>query len=453
MKDLELGFCDKNITPFAGMVLMKKMMDHLGFSSLLKSLPLPQRGSNRGYDPVQLITQFMISVWCGANAYEQCEVVRFDDVLRQIFNFDKMAGHRAISRFFAKFNQGRCDSVFDQAFHWFFSSLHINYVTLDLDSTVITRYGKQEGATKGYNPKKKGRPSHHPLIAFVADCEMIANFWLRQGSTHSANNVEAFLDNTLHKLGDIKCSLIRADSGFSGNEFLMNLEEKSQSYIIALPMMQPLQRAMAAHKGWWPLTENNGEGIEICCFMHQSNAWDKPRRVVAIRQNIKIRERIGKQALGKQLSFFEKEDEEYGKYRYGAMVTSLNLSALEIWRLYRGRANCENRIKELKYDFATDKFNQRNFFATEATLSTVMLSYNLMSFFRKGLLKSHNSQTLKTLRYKLFNTAGYVVKDGRKRILTLAASMQKREWIANLWDSSSSFQKPIRFNSIFEPSG
>lgn len=38
---------------------------------------------------------------------------------------------------------------------------------LDLDSIVITRYGEQEGAKKGYNPNKRGRLSHHPLIAFV----------------------------------------------------------------------------------------------------------------------------------------------------------------------------------------------------------------------------------------------------------------------------------------------
>ena len=108
------------------------------------------------------------------------------------------------------------------------------------------------------------------------------------------------------------------------------------------------------------------------------------------------------------------------------MVTNLNLLALEIWILYHDRANCENRIKELKYDFAADKFNQKNFFATEATLSTVMLSYNLMSFFRKALLKSHSSQTLKTLRYKIFGTAGYVIKDGKKRILNLAGINAKK---------------------------
>ena len=38
---------------------------------------------------------------------------------------------------------------------------------MNLDSTVLTRYGQQEGAKKGYNPRKHGRPSHHPLLAFL----------------------------------------------------------------------------------------------------------------------------------------------------------------------------------------------------------------------------------------------------------------------------------------------
>ena len=44
-------------------------------------------------------------------------------------------------------------------------------VTLVLDSTVAVRYGAKEvGAEKGYNPQKRGRPSHHPLIATLAKC-------------------------------------------------------------------------------------------------------------------------------------------------------------------------------------------------------------------------------------------------------------------------------------------
>ena len=71
---------------------------------------------------------------------------------------------------------------------------------MDFDSTIITRYGKQEGAKKGYNPKKQGRDSHHPLLAFIADLRLVANVWLRSGDTGSSNNFAAFLEDTLNKL-------------------------------------------------------------------------------------------------------------------------------------------------------------------------------------------------------------------------------------------------------------
>jgi len=79
----------------------------------------------------------------------------------------------------------------------------------------MTRYGQQEGAARGYNPRKPGRNAHHPLMAFVADARMIANFWLPPGNSHSANNALAFLDDSLAKLGDKRVALLRADSGFN----------------------------------------------------------------------------------------------------------------------------------------------------------------------------------------------------------------------------------------------
>jgi hypothetical protein len=59
---------------------------------------------------------------------------------------------------------------------------------------------------------------------------------------------------------------------------------------------------------------------------------------------------------------------------------------VEVWRTYRGRADCENRIKELKADFGLDAFNMRDFWATEAALGFAMLAYNLMSLFRQAVL-------------------------------------------------------------------
>ena len=81
-------------------------------------------------------------------------------------------------------------------------------------------------------------------------------------------------------------------------------------------------------------------------------------------------------------------------WRYAAMITDLGLATIEIWRLYRGRADCENRIKELKYDFGLDSFAMRNFWATETALSVVMLAYNLMSVFRQAVVRQKSHQTL-----------------------------------------------------------
>ena len=63
------------------------------------------------------------------------------------------------------------------------------------------------------------------------------------------------------------------------------------------------------------------------------------------------------------------------------MITYLPLTAVDILRLYRGRADCDNRIKELKYGFGLDSFVLRQFLATEAALSVVIVAYNLSSMF------------------------------------------------------------------------
>ena len=74
---------------------------------------------------------------------------------------------------------------------------------------------------------------------------------------------------------------------------------------------------------------------------------------------------------GKTLSLFANDPDLQG-WRYGAMLTDLSLPALEVWRLYRGRADCENRIKELKADFGLGSFCLRDFWATEAALGVTV---------------------------------------------------------------------------------
>lgn len=77
-------------------------------------------------------------------------------------------------------------------------------------------------------------------------------------------------------------------------------------------------------------------------------------------------------------------------------MTTLDLPMAEVWRTYRGRADCENRIKELKADFGLDAFNMRDFWATEAALGFAMLACKLMSLFRQAVLRYRIQHTLST---------------------------------------------------------
>jgi hypothetical protein len=116
----------------------------------------------------------------------------------------------------------------------------------------MTRYGHQEGTAKGYNPRKPGRLSHHPRMAFVAEVDIAANCWLRPGNTHSINNAQGFLDNTLHRLGAKQVGLVRADSGFCDQAFLQHLKQKQLNFTVALRLHAPLQNALmhAGHDGY-----------------------------------------------------------------------------------------------------------------------------------------------------------------------------------------------------------
>ena len=103
---------------------------------------------------------------------------------------------------------------------------------------------------KGYNSKHHGRASHHPLLAFVADWRLVANFWLRPGNTSSSNNVLAFIEATLANLGTTTVGLFRADSGFYDKTIVALLKGHKISHIISARLRPS---AAASHRGSMPL--------------------------------------------------------------------------------------------------------------------------------------------------------------------------------------------------------
>jgi Transposase DDE domain group 1 len=439
LMEFDISYTSKEITPWGGMVFLKQMLQKIGFRELVeKNLDLPQSGSNRGYQTSTIIEGFITSIWCGANKFLHTEVTRHDVALSKIFDWKNTPGQDTYKRFFAKFNQAKNQKVSDYFYSWIFDNFKFDNFTLDIDSSIMTRFGTQEGAKKGYNPNKKGRPSHHPLIAFISDVKLVANMWLRSGNTSSANNFLGFLEDTLSKLKNKTVSLIRLDSGFFQSDILDYLEAKKLDYIVAARFSHPIQKLIANSNNWIVLDQ----GIEICEQYYQSNSWSKPRRIVIVRQKIKDRP----QAPGKQLSLFL-EEEIYKNYRYSAYVTNLKFASAEIWRLYRGRGDAENRIKELKYDFGFDSFNLKDFYATEAALTFAMIAYNLMALFRTFVLQEKTQIRLSTLRYRTFAVGAYFQKSNDKLVLKIALSKKRREWFTGLWDYSKVFKYPFEFSN------
>jgi len=423
-----VGFSDREVTAWGGLALMKQMLDRLQFRDAFPQFGVPEASSNRGYAPCQLIEQFIVSIWCGACRFAHAEMVRLDSVLCRLFGWSCAAEFKAIMRLFGRFDMLTNERVQGNMYRWLFGKLPtMKSITLDLDSTVVTRNGQQEGACRGYNPVRHGRASHHPLLAFIAEFRLVANFWLRPGNVHSANNVLQFLESTLAHLAGKTVGLLRADSGFFDDAFLTALEFKQIPYVVAAKLTYPLQREIYRVSSWWALKQ----GIEIAEIAYQAAGWKKARRIIVIRQSTSDRE-----PTGKSLSLFP-DDPAVKGWRYGAYVTDLALPAVEVWRTYRGRADAENRIKELKTDFGLDAFNMKEFWATEAALSFAMLAYNLMSLFRQAVMRTRVQHTLSTLHGMVLAVGGAWKGGAGKNHLLLSVPRKKRAWFSGLWANAS----------------
>ena len=439
--EFEISYTNQEITPWGGMVLLRQMLEKIRFRKQVGAcMDLPQPGSNRGYSPATIIESFLVSVWCGANRFMHTEITRHDAVLKKIFGWAQCPAQDVYKRYFAKFSQAINQRVSDHFYSWVFNSVQFDNYTLDCDSSVLTRYGVQEGAHRGYNPHKPGRPSHHPIIAFVSDVKLVANLWLRSGNTGSAESFVPFLEDTFSKLKGKRISLLRLDSGFFSKDVFDYLEQREEplNYIVAARFYEPIQHIIASNQAWLALDE----GIEVSELQYKGYLWDKPRRMVVVRQKIEKRPK----AAGKMLKLF-RDDEYYQQYRYTAYITNVGLPAADIWRLYRGRGDAENRIKELKSDFGFDSFNLQSFFGTEAALIFAMLAYNLMAVFRQFILNSKVQHTLSTLRYKTFAIGSYFQKKDGKYILRLSLNIKRREWFTGLWNQSNQIHLPFKFSN------
>jgi len=428
MGEMKIVYSDKKVTPFGGMKLLKDFIDKTDIVKDLESVNLPYPQSNAGYNPVDIIQGFWLSIFTGASRYIHADWLRYDTTLQGIFDIKRLPSQATYSRFFHKFSWERNNEVFPKLQHAFLEQINVGALTIDLDSTVITRYGHQEGASKGYNPAKKGRNSHHPLIAFISQTKMVANAWMRPGNTSDLNNYTGFLNETFDEvLQNKEIGLVRADSGFYSNDFLKWFEERELNYIIAVKFYQNIKYQIGAIEQW----TNISNGLDVCNLTFKPDNGEERRYIIVRKKTSKYPKSGGK------LLFDEPT------YRYSAYVTNLKLPVDQIYNIYNTRADCENRIKELKYDFGADNFCLKEFFATEASFRFIMMAYNVMALFKHQVLQSN--MQLKTLRAYCFAIGSWITNHSNQEVLNIALPVKRRAWMNGLFENIKQSQLPFKY--------
>lgn len=400
----------KPVTPFAGLVSFVTFLNRLGFSSKLTELMPFALSSPNAIPPAQTLVSFLVAVIVGASRFAHTDWLRSDKALHSMLGIARFPGTDTVRNFFARFTQARIERFWRPLWRWLLPRFlaHEGGFSLDLDSTIFQRSGQQEGAVKGYNPRRPGRKSHHPLLAVLAEAPCILHGWLRSGNTGAAKGICEFLMEALALLPSgwkIRC--VRADSGFFAEPLLEFLEERSLSYIIVARLTHNIKARAAAIKDWKQIDSNYAVGE----FQAQLFGWKKPRRFVVVRERV----REEKPALGRKLL-------DVPGYTFRIFVTNRSEDALTLWRDYNGRATIEQRIEELKAELSADGFCMQSFFATESAFLAVLFSFNLLSLYQQALNSKATYRQPATLRAAVFLGGAILGRAARKTVLHLSTA-------------------------------
>jgi hypothetical protein len=421
VNQVQIEFTNKPITAWGGIAtVVAKFLEEIDFRSWVeKQIPIKEESNNSKGIYSKVVAQFLTSMTGGSRFGHLSWWGHGIEAIKKTFGLEWLpATSSVMTRFWNKISsQALAEKLGDACRKLAFVIIRhegIKEDNLNFDSSVFTRYGNQEGAKRGYNPKKRGRPSHHPLLAFLGS-GYIVNLWNRSGNTGAGQGIVDFFRQTLIDLGDtFRIKRVLCDSGFYKIEFIQYLESKGFIYIIAAPMSEILQKDIYRISSWRKI--DNGIQVAEFNFKHLDTKWDQPRRYIVIRQQITKRPK----ASGKQLTLF-KELKEIKEYRYSCMITNDTQAPEEIWREYRPRANDENVIKDLKEGYGIAAFNLHNFWATEAVMvMNALVFHNLFHHLNRTIINPHSpKEQLRTVRYKYFIIPALLGRSGGKAALRL----------------------------------
>lgn len=399
----------RSLTPFGGVAVFISYLRKIDLAGKVgEHMPVRWRSPNQ-IDPTATFTSFLIAVLLGAKRFAHTNWLRGDHALHALLGLKRFPSDDTIRNLFRQFTMGNVERLFAPLFEWQMERLPVRAegYSLDLDSTVFERNGRQEGVLKGYNPHKHGRPSHHPLLAVLPEAHFILHGWLRSGNCGSSRGVVAFLEEALALWGQRQTiRLVRADSGFFDDTLLSFLEQRCLPYIVVTRLTKWVKREAQKVQKWTELDANYAVGE----FRLKLHGWNTERRFAVIRERV----RESRASVGRKLI-------DVPGYTFRIFVTNRNDAPELIWRDYNRRADMENRIAELKHDLGANHFCLKQFHATEAAFRAVLLLFNLLSEFQRAIgLPGYREPS--TIRTQILTCGAILGRSARLLVVHLGQS-------------------------------
>ena len=410
----KIEFKAKNLTSNAGLFLMLENTKNNGiFEMIENNLTFESASVNK--IKMNHIKTMLCGHFIGIDKLERLKLLKNDPLVREfeISVKEPETVSRFLSNFSFKTTQMLRESNF-KVFKKLLSKSGLASITIDIDSSVINVEGHQEGATKGYNPKKLGNRCYNVQFAFCDELKAYVTGFVRSGNAYTANGAAELIKEIVATLKAQNLEIFfRMDSGYFDEEIIETIESLGCKYLIKAKAYATLVSQVTASSA---VFLKGIDGRETAELLIKLDKWKKKRRFVVSRVLKPEKERA-------QLSLLEGSE-----YDYFFFVTNTDLESEAVVLSYEKRGNAENYIKEAKYDMSVGHLLLKSFWANEAVFQMMMLSYNLFLLFKFDYLDvSEYRQQIKTFRLKYVFLAAKIIKTARSVIMKLSSKYPYQE--------------------------
>lgn len=405
------------VTPMGGLVFFASYLETSGLlDGLCKSTPFKYTSPNAPKER-DVLSTLLLSVLKGHTRYAQINELRADKVCASLLGASKIVSEDSVRRAFQRSKPEKWDQWLSKNERTVWEPLLNEPYVLDIDATVKPLYGHQEGAVKGYNPSKPGRPSHNIHSYFIGSLRIVLGLDVLPGNQHAGKHSLPSLWRLLDQLPR-SCwpTLLRGDIGYGGEANLLECEQRGLDYLIKqriTPKVKALISQLECDGSNWM---DAGDGWAGSDQELKLSGWSRARRCVILRRPKK--QRIEQKELAPHEFEFVQRLETGPDFEYGVLVTNSEWPIETLAQLYRDRADCENVFDEMKNQWGWAGFMTQDLQRCCILVRLIALFYNWWNVFTR-LAEPERHMEASTSRPLLLNAVGRIVSGGRRKIIRL----------------------------------